>query len=143
MVDSKSSKSSKYSGILANPNRDNNDCAVVAISLATNASYNRVAHLLAQMGRKPGKGTKNTAIHAAIKLLGYKSIPITCDARTIRSLEAELAFLPGTYLVFTIDHILCASDYKIHDWTDGRLHRITAIYQIVPSSSTSSSRSNN
>ncbi len=131
LTDSKQlSSTANYNSILKGQ-RDNNDCAVVAISLATSTPYNRVYRLLANLGRRLNGRTKREYTERAIDYLGYELKTISCEAKTIRGLKTELVFLPPTCLVFTRGHVLCASNYKIYDWTDDRLHRITKIQEVV------------
>lgn len=110
--------------------KETKDCAVKAIALATGVHYVDVHSLMASKGRKPRKGTLNHITYAALRHLGfvYESVPFR--SKTIRTLEREFKYRPGTYLVWVNRHILVLKDGHILDWTQGRQHRIKRVEQI-------------
>jgi hypothetical protein len=54
---------------------------------------------------------------------------IDYDSTTVKSLAKELT--TGTYLVGTSGHVLCLRDGVVHDWTDGRCHRIRDVWEVT------------
>ena len=51
-------------------------------------------------------------------------------AKTIKSVAG---YLPqrGVFLIETSAHVLCVRAGQVHDWTDGRRHRITKVHRII------------
>ena len=50
--------------------------------------------------------------------------------RTIKSIVPHLP-KRGVFLIETSEHVLCVRAGKVHDWTDGRRHRITDVHRII------------
>ena len=140
---------------------DTKDCAVIAVSIATDTDYDVVHKMMKKNGRKDGKGTPYDIIMKTLAELGYTTNALREDSytwgrrrykkvkrvlRTVvgRSYEV-LKFvnadtigqmndhkLPeGTFLVQTYSHILAVKDGKVHDWTNGRRHRPFRILELV------------
>jgi hypothetical protein len=112
------------------------DCAVIAVAIAAGLTYRASHALLAQAGRKPRSTTQRTQIKQALKLLSIKTENVTVryrhrmGAKTIRTLGRVMADRKGIYLAYTHDHIMAIKDGVIHDWLDGRLHRITRVVKL-------------
>jgi len=51
-------------------------------------------------------------------------------ARTIKSITKHLP-KRGVFLIETSRHVLCVRAGEVHDWTDGRRHRITDVHRII------------
>ena len=47
---------------------------------------------------------------------------------TVVTLAKELT--EGTYLVGTPGHVLCLRDGVVHDWTEGKRHRVEDVYRV-------------
>lgn len=111
---------------------EHNDCAVRAVSLVTGVHYVDVHGIMQGLGRKHRGGTKSSVTYGALGRLGfgYERVKYV-SARTIRGLSSELDHLHGKYLVWTSGHILAVVNGVIHDWTDGRLHRIKRIERVI------------
>lgn len=54
------------------------------------------------------------------------------QARTVKTLARELT--TGTYIVGVRGHVLCLRDGVVHDWTDGRYHRIETVDRVEEAS---------
>lgn len=109
---------------------ENNDCAVKAIALATGCAYIEALTMLAEKGRKTGRGTyfhKQTV--PVMQELGFALERYYPRSATVRTLTKELK--EGTWLVRTSGHILCIKDGECLDWTNGRLHRIVDVHRVV------------
>ena len=50
--------------------------------------------------------------------------------KTIRSIVPHLPSR-GVFLIETSSHVLCVRGGQVHDWTDGRRHRITDVHRII------------
>lgn len=118
--------------------KENNDCAVKAVSLATGASYQKVHRLMKKHGRKDRCATPKFITRRVIKELGFVMVPIgdrhpMQKAKTIASLTPRIPSR-GAFLVSTRGHILALRGGKVLDWTDGRRHRIKNIFRVSKAS---------
>lgn len=113
------------------------DCAVKAIAVVGDLSYEDAHTLLELYGRKRNHGTKRYITREALKFLDLQTKDVTeqfraAGAKTVRTLGRVIKNRKGTYLVFTANHILAVKDGEICDWTDGRLHRIQGVERVEP-----------
>jgi len=53
-----------------------------------------------------------------------------------KTIKSIVPYLPsrGVFLIETSSHVLCVRAGEVHDWTDGRRHRITNVHRIVKKS---------
>ena len=116
--------------------QETNDCAVIATAIVVGLTYKDAHRLFEQVGRKHRSFTLNTQIDQALKLLNIKTQNVTVQyrirlgAKTIRTLGRVMADRKDVYLAYTYDHIMAIKDGVIHDWLDGRLHRITRVVKL-------------
>ena len=115
--------------------QETNDCAVIAIAIVAGLTYRDAHSLLEIVGRKPRSLTLSTQIEQALKLLNTETRDVTkqyrtLGAKTIRTLGRVMADRKGVYLAYTHDHIVAIKDGAIHDWLDGRLHRIVWVVKL-------------
>jgi hypothetical protein len=116
--------------------QETKDCAVIAIAIVADLPYRYVHSLFEQLGRKPQSITKNTWIDQSLKFLNLKTKNVTVryrhrlGAKTIRTLGRVIADCKGVYLAYTCDHVMAIKDGVIHDWLNGRLHRIVRVLQL-------------
>lgn len=124
---------------------ENNDCAVRAISIATDTPYKTVHELLERMGRIKRKGTRTQIIERAVKILGFRMEHVPASYFIDRYPRKNIANVTThhpdrfpqvwkdghTYLIYTPGHILCVKDGVNHDWTRGRAIRATGIFRIT------------
>lgn len=104
---------------------EKNDCAVKAVSIVTGISYEKAHSLLAQEGRKFGKGTSYDHTAAVLKKLGFNLIYFKSPYKGLRSFKRNI-WTNKAMLVWVSSgrHIIGVNDGKICDWTDNRCHRI-------------------
>ncbi|MCA9072528.1 MAG: hypothetical protein KDA84_26570 [Planctomycetaceae bacterium] len=108
---------------------EHNDCAVKAVAVAAGVSYQLAHDTLKANGRKDRKRTKPYMTFVALSDLGFTCHQIQVKAKTVRTIEKELN--PNlVYLIKTRGHVLAYRDGRIQDWTQGRLHRIKAVYLV-------------
>ena len=113
-----------------------NDCAVKAVAIVGGLTYKNAHNLLKRTGRKPRASANIEQIHQALKLLDIKTRDVTkqyrdtLGAKTIRTLSRVMVDRKGAYLAYTCDHIMAIKDGVIHDWLDGRLHRIVRVEKL-------------
>ena len=140
---------------------DTKDCAVIAVSIATDTDYDVVHSMMKKHGRKDGKGTHMDITTKTLQELGwttntlredaykwgrgrYKKVKRVLSTVVGRSYEllkfvdcdtvnqmSKRRLPQGRYLVQTRGHILTVKDGKVHDWTNGRKHRPVRILELV------------
>ena len=125
------------------------DCAVRAVAIVCDVSYQESLAVFTKLGRKPGHATPTKTISQAIEALGKK--PKKLSFIEYRQMVAKY---PGkhalkqyitthhpdrfpqvwrdgkTYLFFTRGHVLCIKNGVNHDWTRGRSLKVTHIWEI-------------
>lgn len=115
----------------ANSLRENNDCGVKALAVATGRSYADCHVALKAHGRKNGKGTYNWQMEKAVNDLGFKLISVSCHHRGLRALSRDLP-QTGNFIIWVTRHYAGASGGKIHDWSDGKCLRVKGVFQVIP-----------
>ena len=116
---------------------EKNDCAVKAVAIVCNASYEEAHATLKRLGRRDGKGTPMDVIMAAVKALGCHvnygdkrdHRGVNCGRRTINRLRLPQGG-KGRWLVLTRNHILAVVDGKVMDWTEGRRHQARFAWEV-------------
>ena len=108
---------------------EHRDCAVVATSLVTGTPYNQVHNIMKKFGRKTGKGTPWHIIENTLRELGYQMCEQPFSDKTVRTFERnDRRVFP--MLIRVRGHVLASVRGKVQDWTQGRCHRILAVYKI-------------
>lgn len=124
----------EYSEIRAKMSKtDKRCCGPIAVAIVCGVTGRRAQNAMALFGRQRGRGSQTYQILGAVKAFGFEvreltKHPIT-KCKTVRTLGKNTP-KRGTFLVFTARHVLAVKDGVVQDWTDGRLHRITAIYRV-------------
>jgi hypothetical protein len=109
--------------------RERNDCAVIALAVASQISYADCHRYLAQNGRRLRSASGRT-VELYQNVLDMVQVPREEWAgRTVRTFAANCD--AGTYIVMTSGHVLCVRHGVAEDWTSGRLHRITRVWRVV------------
>lgn len=131
-----------------------------AVAIATKSTYEKAHGALALRGRNFGKGVCMDAVWKALDDLGFDAETVfnrrevewdddgwlTTDAQKERvkkyrrsrwakgkTIKSVAGYLPqrGVFLIQTSRHVLCVRAGQVHDWTDGRRHRITKVHRII------------
>lgn len=126
---------------------ERNDCAVRAVSIATQTEYKAVLGLMAEKGRRPGRGTYMATILETVNDLGFRTkwVASSFFINQYPGRHAELKSVTthhparfrsvwedgNTYLISTTRHIAAVVNGAVHDWTAGRALRAISIYKIV------------
>lgn len=104
---------------------DHNMCAVIAIALFCDVSYGKAHAALARAGRKNRKRTAPEQIIAALKeLLDEELQTAPADGFTVAKAALQVPYARA--LLFTSGHICAMIDGVVHDWTQGRRHRVVS-----------------
>lgn len=116
----------------SNRHNEHRDCAVRALAIAGDYEYDDVHYVFHLCGRLNRKVTPWHVTEKAVKMLRFRMVDVTgwFESRTVRTLELEMRYRPGRYLVRVSRHLLPVVDGKVHDWTKGRLHRIISIFKL-------------
>lgn len=119
----------------SNSIRENKDCAVVAVSVVGRMSYFDAHALLKSFGRRNRKGTRfHSQTKPALESAGYEVTPVKRNRQpngscyTPKTIGDKLK--KGYFLCRCKGHIFAVVNGKVEDWTDGRKHRITEIWQV-------------
>lgn len=113
--------------------REHNDCAVKAFSIASGKSYEEVHGLFKSLGRRDRKATPHTISRKVAHILNpevkFVSIRKPDGSKyTARTIGNDLR--RGRFVVLYRGHLAALVDGVIHDWTDGRCHRVLGVYKL-------------
>jgi hypothetical protein len=109
---------------------DKNACVPIAYAIALQKPIDRVLEVFAVSGRKRGHGTPDTVRRAANRLLKmeYSVVhPLRC--KTVGKIPEH--YPEGAWLCLISGHMFCVRDGVVHDWTDGRRHRIKSMMRVI------------
>jgi hypothetical protein len=110
--------------------KDSNHCTVVGLAVSCKVSYGKAFNIFKKLGRITGKGTHKGTQIMAFRELGYELKRVHCEAKTVTTLANHLPSA-GQYVAYTRGHMLAVDDGVVKDWTDGRRHRVIAVFQVV------------
>lgn len=128
-------------------NREHNDCAVKAVAVATQTSYEEVLRRMTEFGRKSRRGTPMHVTDQVVHSLGYRMVrvhmmemiakypmPHRAVLKTVTSHHPQRfnrVWTDGnTYLLRTARHILAIVNGVNVDWSKGQALRGHALYRI-------------
>lgn len=113
--------------------REDKDCAVRAVTIATGRSYQFVLGAYKCAGRNDRQGVRAWMTKHVLLALGYTLEDVRVTAKTGKTVRTIARLLPrrGTYLIGTKGHVFCYKNGKVHDWSKGRLLRVLAISKVV------------
>lgn len=114
---------------------ENKDCAVVAAAIVTQSDYFAAHALLKLFGREDRKGTCfERTTKRAIESLGFKveRVENSLQENGSRYTPKTIGKMckDGHYLCRVKGHIFAVVDGQVMDWTEGRRHRIYAVYKV-------------
>jgi hypothetical protein len=114
---------------------ENNDCAVMAVSLATSTPYPKVHSMFQAAGRK-NRGCSNDVITEwVVRQLGFSFYRIEKDkwahiGKTVRTFERNIKQQSHPFMIWVRGHVLCMKQKTVLDWSQGRCNRIGRITAI-------------
>ena len=119
---------------------ENSDCAVIALAIATNCSYDLAHRKLASTGRKNGKGTINNhdkkcvPLNKAIVKRGFSMTRVSCKAKTLMSLSRSIK-TKNTLIVYSggkrgPNHVSVYKDGVCEDWAAYSKKPIVSVYVV-------------
>lgn len=107
------------------------DCADYAVCFTCNTGVEQAAYQLWKAGRSiEHDGTTDDQIALAVKALGFQAVGVRTKSKTVRTFARERR--PGSFLVFTCDHVVAVIDGFVCDRTcNSDLQRIEKIWEII------------
>ena len=121
--------------VKADAHGETNDCTVRALTASTGLDYDICHAQLAKQGRKNRKGCHwYTEGPKAAKALGFEMRKMGRDeyrAKTMITAERDTSLRSGRYCVLVRGHVAAMVDGKVVDWTQGRRHKIQAVYAVT------------
>lgn len=115
---------------------EKNDCAIKAVSIATDTLYTDVREVYKQMGRKPrsrtGGGISWEMFRECMQVCSNnKAVEVTKDynSKTLRTFERE-ALVNKVFIVEVRGHVSAVKYGVVEDWAQGSCMRINKIWEI-------------
>jgi hypothetical protein len=137
---------------------ETNDCAVIALAVVTSRSYAECHKVLADLGRKPRKGTFRYMQEQALNILGFKfvchytkfissdfkkkiidSYPETYNPKNLT--VKQISMFPKAWshydslMVFTDRHVSGVKNGKVCDWAEDKSKHIQSVWVVTPKES--------
>jgi hypothetical protein len=113
-------------------NKEDNDCGVRALAVACAAPYAKAHEALQDAGRIAGYPCCIAQMMNAAALLHCHMVRTTCKAKTLLTVERELAKTHGGFIVATRDHVAGVWNGELIDHARGRLWRLDGIFRVEP-----------
>ena len=110
---------------------ERNDCAVIALALATGVGYAEAHAALAAQGRRNGQGTYQGQQFRALAALGFKAERVELSVKTTKAIAKGAAVPAGALWVYTRRHVSAVINGVVEDWAASRSKRITEAYSII------------
>lgn len=112
--------------------RENNDCSVVALTVATDLPYKVVHAAFKKWGRRNRQGVCFSQVKDAAYELGYKLTRIQCDAKTVMNVPYHLTKNGhfGNFVIYATRHCAGMTGGRVVDWTAGRRIRVKGVYKV-------------
>ena len=133
---------------VANKNRQNNDCAIIALTMLTRVSYEKAAQTLKDLGKRNNCGTKSYITLKAIEVLGYKAIRRDLEKDYLSKYPERSQHLSNVtprhvkafphlfadaknQIWFFNNHVAAFVNGNIEDWSHHGSRRTLSIYDVV------------
>jgi hypothetical protein len=126
---------------------ETNDCTVKALAAAAHVHYDDAWEALNRNGRPFRKGPKamrrviNGKRHIVCPALEKAANELNCDfrildhneyrAKTMITAARDHRLAKGDYICMVRGHVAAVVDGSVIDWTEGRRHRITEVYELT------------
>ena len=116
--------------------REDNDCGVRALAVSCAAPYEKAHWALQEAGRLAGHPCCIAQIINAAKRLRCLMVRVAYKAKTLLTVERELARTRGGFIVTTTNHAVGLWNGELIDHERGALSRVDGVYRIEPMRST-------
>ncbi len=105
-------------------NKEDNDCGVRALAVACAAPYDKAYAALQRAGRIDGYACCIAQMMHAARMLRCYMVRTPCTAKTLLTVERELAKTHGGFIASTSTHVVGIWNGELIDWARGRLFRL-------------------
>ena len=117
-------------------NKEDNDCSVRALAVACAAPYDKAHEAMCKAGRLDCGPALIPQMMDAARQLRCHMVRTTCTAKTLLTVERELAHTRGGFIVTTRNHAVGLWNGELIDHERGTLSRVDGVYRIEPMRST-------
>lgn len=114
---------------------EHNDCSVIAVAIAFRMTYKEAHTIMAAFGRRNRHRFHTRNILPIAENFGFTVEPVN---NLIQKSGAQYTpktignrLKKGYYLTFIRGHVFAVVNGEVHDWTNGRRHRITEAYKVT------------
>jgi hypothetical protein len=108
-----------------------NDCAVIALALATGSTYDSAYWRLRRLGRQDNAATELDIILKACRLAGYRLRKIKTTQKTTKTLHNDVLVLDNEcYLVVTSNHVATMLNKRVECYGKDKNYRIQSVYRL-------------
>jgi hypothetical protein len=117
-----------YEGLMIH---ENNDCAVIALALAIDCTYDSAYWQLRKLGRQDNAATELDIILKACRQAGYRLRKMYYSQRTTKTLHKCKMLLDNEiYLVVTSNHVATMLNKRIECYCKDKNYRIQSVYRM-------------
>jgi hypothetical protein len=110
---------------------ENNDCAVVALALATGCVYHSAYWQLRRLGRQDNTATELDILLKACRLAGYRLRKVKTTQKTTKTLHNDDKLVDNEiYLVVTYNHVATMLNKTIECYCRNKNYRILSVYRM-------------
>jgi hypothetical protein len=108
-----------------------NDCAIIALALATSCTYDSSYWKLRRLGRQDNSATELDILLKACRLAGYRLRKMYYSQRTTKTLHKCKMLLDNEiYLVVTSEHVATMLNKRIECYCKDKNYRIQSVYRL-------------
>jgi hypothetical protein len=121
---------------------DRSFCSVIALATACQIPHKKAYAVMNKYGRCDRDGAYTSQTIAAIGHLGFDWKEVTDDYPKAKTPISAVKELPKdkTFMVRVSGHIFTIRNGVVEDWSEGRKHRVTHIFEITPTQSKNAQR---
>ena len=107
---------------------ETNDCALIAVAIATGKPYEDVHRVFKLIGRKNRRGVWPSEIKKVVSILGYETKVVGFLGKTTKTLK-----LPRdkNYLAATRDHVVAVRYGLVKCWSHTKAFRIREVWEVT------------
>ena len=109
---------------------EHRDCTVIALAISGQMPYEDAHAALELAGRKPRRGASERVIFKAFAIADLLVKKIEHTGKTpitiIKDCDKD-----KRYFAYTRNHMFAIVNSEVQDWTQGRRHRIEALYEVI------------
>jgi hypothetical protein len=110
---------------------EDNDCAIIALALATSCTYDSSYWQLRRLGRQDNSATELDILLKACRLAGYRLRKMYYSLRTTKTLHKCKMLLDNEiYLVVTSEHVAAMLNKRMKCYCKDKNYRIQSVYRL-------------